>query len=35
LDATYSNEEALKVIEDSIVMTGHIMDMLGVDMSLG
>jgi hypothetical protein len=32
---TYCNEEALKVIEDSTVMAGHIMDMLGVDMSLG
>jgi hypothetical protein len=33
--ATCSDEEALKLIEDSTVMIGHIMDMLGVDMSLG
>jgi hypothetical protein len=33
--ATCSNEEALKLIEDSTVMVGHIMDMLGLDMSLG
>jgi hypothetical protein len=33
--ATYSDEEALKLIEDSAVMAGHIVDMLGVDMSLG
>jgi hypothetical protein len=33
--ATCSDEEALKLIEDSTVMMGHIMDMLGVDMSLG
>jgi hypothetical protein len=32
---TCSDEEALKLIEDSIVMAGHIMDMLGVDMFLG
>jgi hypothetical protein len=32
---TYSNQEALKLIEDSAVMAGHFMDMLGVDMSLG
>jgi hypothetical protein len=32
---TYSDEEALKLIEDSAVIAGHIMDMLGVDMSLG
>jgi hypothetical protein len=32
---TYSDEEALKLIEDSAVMVGHIVDMLGVDMSLG
>jgi hypothetical protein len=33
--ATCSDEEALKLIEDSAVMMGHITDMLGVDMSLG
>jgi hypothetical protein len=33
--ATCSGEEALKLIKDSAVMTGHIIDMLGVDMSLG
>jgi hypothetical protein len=33
--ATCSNEEALKLIEDSVVMAGHIVDMLRVDMSLG
>jgi hypothetical protein len=32
---TYSDEEALKLFEDSAVMAGHFMDMLGVDMSLG
>jgi hypothetical protein len=32
---TYSDEEALKLIEDSAVTVGHIVDMLGVDMSLG
>jgi hypothetical protein len=32
---TYSDEEALKLIEDSAVMVGQIIDMLGVDMSLG
>jgi hypothetical protein len=32
---TYSDEEALKLIEDSAVTVRHIMDMLGVDMSLG
>jgi hypothetical protein len=31
---TYSDEEALKLIEDSDVMAGHIVDMLLVDMSL-
>jgi hypothetical protein len=31
---TCSNEEALKLIEDSAVTAGHIVDMLGVDMSL-
>jgi hypothetical protein len=35
LAVTYSNEEPLKLIEDSIVMLGHIVDMLLVDMSLG
>jgi hypothetical protein len=33
--ATCSDEEALKLIEDSVVTAGHIMDTLGVDMSLG
>jgi hypothetical protein len=32
---TCSNEEALKLIEDSAVMVGQIIDMLGVCMSLG
>jgi hypothetical protein len=32
---TYSDEEALKLIEDSAVMAGHIVDMLPVDISLG
>jgi hypothetical protein len=32
---TCSDEEALKLIEDSAVMVGQIIDMLGVDMSLG
>jgi hypothetical protein len=33
--ATCSDEEALKLVEDSAVMAGHIVDMLGVDTSLG
>jgi hypothetical protein len=33
--ATYSDEEALKLIEDSAMMVGHIVDMFGVDTSLG
>jgi hypothetical protein len=33
--ATCSDEEALKLIEDSVVMAGHIVDMPPVDMSLG
>jgi hypothetical protein len=32
---TCSNEEALKLVEDSAVTVGHVIDMLGVDMSLG
>jgi hypothetical protein len=32
---TCSDEEALKLVEDSAVMAGHVVDMLGVDMSLG
>jgi hypothetical protein len=32
---TCSDEEALKLIQDSVVMAGHILDMHGVDMSLG
>jgi hypothetical protein len=36
LDAvTCSDEEALKLIEDSTVAAGQVIDMLGVDMSLG
>jgi hypothetical protein len=31
---TCSDEEALKLIEDSAVIAGHIVDMLSVDMSL-
>jgi hypothetical protein len=33
--AICSDEEALKLIEDSSMMAGHVVDMLGVDMSLG
>jgi hypothetical protein len=33
--ATCSDEEALKLVEDAVVTTGHVVDMLGVDMSLG
>jgi hypothetical protein len=33
--ATCSDEEALKLVEDSAVTVRHIVDMLGVDMSLG
>jgi hypothetical protein len=32
--ATCSDDEALKLIEDSAMMVGHIVDMLPVDMSL-
>jgi hypothetical protein len=32
---TYSDKEALKLVEDSSVMVGQVEDMLGVDMSLG
>jgi hypothetical protein len=32
---TRNDEEALKLIEDSAMIAGHIMDMLGVDMFLG
>jgi hypothetical protein len=32
---TCNDEEALKLVEDSIMMVGHVVDMLGVDMSLG
>jgi hypothetical protein len=35
LATTCSYEEALKLVDDSAVMVGHIVDMLGVDMSLG
>jgi hypothetical protein len=31
---TCSDKKALKLVEDSAVTAGHIMDMLGVDMSL-
>jgi hypothetical protein len=31
---TYNDEEALKLIKDSVAMAGHIMDMLPVDMSI-
>jgi hypothetical protein len=30
-----SNEEALKLVEDFAVTVGHVIDTLGVDMSLG
>jgi hypothetical protein len=30
-----SDEEAIKLIKDSAMMAGHIMDMLGVDMFVG
>jgi hypothetical protein len=32
---TCSDEEALKLVEDSTMMAGQVVDMLGVDMSLG
>jgi hypothetical protein len=32
---TCSDEEALKLVEDSVVMAGQVVDMLGVDMFLG
>jgi hypothetical protein len=32
---TCYDEEALKLVEDSAVMAGRVVDMLGVDMSLG
>jgi hypothetical protein len=32
---TCSDEEILKLVEDSAMMAGHIVDMLSVDMSLG
>jgi hypothetical protein len=32
---TCSDEEAIKLVEDSAVTVGHVIDMLGVDMSLG
>jgi hypothetical protein len=32
---TCSDEEALKLVEDFAVMAGQVVDMLGVDMSLG
>jgi hypothetical protein len=33
--ATCSDEEALKLVEDSAKVAGQVVDMLGVDMSLG
>jgi hypothetical protein len=33
--ATCRDEEALKLVEDSIVMAGQIVDMIGINMSLG
>jgi hypothetical protein len=33
--ATCSNKEALKLIKDSVVVVGHIIDMLPIDMFLG
>jgi hypothetical protein len=32
---TCSDEPALKLVEDSAVIVGHVVDILGVDMSLG
>jgi hypothetical protein len=32
---TCSNEEAIKLVKDSTVTVGQVIDMLGVDMSLG
>jgi hypothetical protein len=32
---TCSDDKALKLVEDSAMTIGHIVDMLGVDMSLG
>jgi hypothetical protein len=32
---TYSDEEALKLVEDSAKTVGQAVDMLGVDMSMG
>jgi hypothetical protein len=32
---TCSDEEALKLVKDSAMIVGQIIDMLGVDMSLG
>jgi hypothetical protein len=32
---TSSDEDALKLIKDSAVTAGHVIDMLGVDISLG
>jgi hypothetical protein len=33
--ATCSYEEALKLVEDSAMTMGQVVDMLGIDMSLG
>jgi hypothetical protein len=35
LTATCTDEEALKLVEDSTLAVGQVIDMLGVDMSLG
>jgi hypothetical protein len=35
IKVTYSDEEALKLVEDSAMMAGDIVDMLPVGMSLG
>jgi hypothetical protein len=35
LAVTCSDKEALKLVEDSTLMAGQFVDMLGVDMSLG
>jgi hypothetical protein len=32
---TCTNEEAFKLVKDSTIMAGQVVDMLGVDMSLG
>jgi hypothetical protein len=32
---TCSDEEALKLVEDYVVIVEHVVDMLGIDLSLG